>query len=72
MRQVGNPQVGQDHARTRTRWLPAGHWTGYWTGRHHHVRRWVTVPAPLSQIPMPTRGGHRSPLPPAGRMRELL
>ena len=41
----------------RPLYLPAGAWCHYWTGDLHTGPGWVTVPAPLHQIPLFIRAG---------------
>jgi len=39
-------------ARRRTLYLPDGTWRNYWTGRRHEGGRWITVAAPVTEIPL--------------------
>jgi alpha-glucosidase (family GH31 glycosyl hydrolase) len=39
-------------ARSRTLYLPEGSWRHYWTGRRYQGRRWITVAAPETEIPL--------------------
>lgn len=47
----------------RTLYLPTGSWCHYWTGDRHTGPGWVTVPAPLHQIPLFIRAGAALQLP---------
>jgi alpha-glucosidase (family GH31 glycosyl hydrolase) len=39
-------------ARSRAVYLPEGVWRHYWTGRRYAGRRWITVAAPATKIPL--------------------
>jgi alpha-glucosidase (family GH31 glycosyl hydrolase) len=39
-------------ARSRTLYLPDGVWRHYWTGRRYEGRRWITVGAAATEIPL--------------------
>jgi len=44
--------VTQPGARTQSVYLPAGYWRDAWTGRVHAGPSWVTVAAPIEEIPV--------------------
>ena len=48
---------------TRSLYLPAGVWRDYWIGTNHTGPGWITVPAPLDQIPLLIRAGTDPGLP---------
>jgi alpha-glucosidase (family GH31 glycosyl hydrolase) len=57
-------------ARSRMLYLPEGTWRHYWTGRRYDGGRWISVAAPVTQIPLFTTSGFRGRLPtPAARWR---
>jgi alpha-glucosidase len=47
---------------TRTLYLPAGRWQHWWRGTIYEGPGWVTVEAPLEEIPLFLRAGYAVPL----------
>jgi alpha-D-xyloside xylohydrolase len=58
--------VVQAGARSRSVYLPAGSWRHYWTGRRYDGGRWITVAAPVTEIPLFTAPGLGRRLPEPG------
>jgi len=56
------PVIEQGQTQRRV-YLPAGEWRNYWTGELYPGQRWVSVDAPLYQIPLFVRGGATLELP---------
>lgn len=54
--------IVEEGATTRRLYLPAGEWTELWTGARHHGPAWITVDAPLHQIPVFVPSGFAIPL----------
>ncbi len=50
---------GQTH---RSLYLPRGRWQHWWRGTIHEGPGWITVEAPLEEIPLFLRAGHAVPL----------
>jgi len=47
---------------TKKLYLPAGKWMGWWDGKVHEGKRWVTVDAPLSRLPLFLKAGAIIPM----------
>ncbi|MCI8624480.1 MAG: glycoside hydrolase family 31 protein [Provencibacterium sp.] len=54
--------VLDEKARSLKVYLPEGEWFDFWTEKRFTGRQWITVPAPLGQIPLFVRGGSLIPM----------
>jgi alpha-glucosidase (family GH31 glycosyl hydrolase) len=56
--------VVEKGARTRCVYLPDGEWYDFWTDQKFTGKQWITVPAPLGNIPLFVRAGSLVPMGP--------
>src|SRR5579871_4860444 len=56
--------IYQPASSTRRLYLPAGEWASFWSGERFHGPAWVTVRAPLDELPLFVRAGAFLPLGP--------
>jgi alpha-glucosidase len=55
------PVLGEEE-RAKKLYLPEGKWLGWWDNRIHEGKRWITVDAPLDEIPLFIREGGIIPM----------